>query len=115
AHFNLKRPDLELYRRVARVPEEKFADKVIKDMVEYICTPVDVRGRDLSYEEFRDAVVRAARDVAGLELEESAFTPEEEAGTKDFANAVSAEGWIRKVSPSRFAAHAPAGTRVGLA
>jgi len=47
--LNLKRPDLELYRKVARVPEEKFADKVIKDMVEYICTPADVRGRDLPY------------------------------------------------------------------
>src|SRR5205807_7598035 len=80
AHFNLKRPDLELYRRVARVPEEKFADKVVKDMVEYICTPADVRGSDLTYEEFRDAGVRAARDVAGLELEPSGCTPEEEAG-----------------------------------
>src|SRR5205823_1883837 len=99
----------------ARVPEEKFADKVIKDMVEYICTPADVRGSDLSYEEFRDAVVRAAREVAGLELEASAFTPEEEAGTKDFANIVSADDWIRKVSSSRFAAAAPAGTRVGFA
>src|SRR5207302_10002449 len=79
AHFNLRRPDLELYRQVARVPEEKFADKVIKDMVEYICTPADVRGSDLTYEEFRDAVVRAAREVAGLELEASEFTPGEEA------------------------------------
>src|SRR5438045_1734515 len=115
AHFNLKRPDLELYRRVARVPEEKFADKVIKDLVEYICTPVDIRGRDLSYEEFRDAVVRAAREVAGLELEASDFTPEEEAGTKDFANIVSAEDWIRRVSTSRFSDSAPEGTRVGFA
>ena len=115
AHFNLKRPDLELYRRVARVPEEKFADKVVKDMVEYIVTPADIRGADLPYEEFRDAVVRAARDVAGLELEPSTFTPEEEAGTKDFANIVSAEDWIRRVSSSRFAANAPTGTRVGFA
>ena len=115
AHFNLKRPDLELYRRVARVPEEKFADKVIKDMVEYICTPADVRGSDLSYEEFRDAVVRAAREVAKLELEESSFTPEEEAGTKDFANIVSADDWVRKVASSRFRAEAPEGTRVGFA
>jgi len=115
AHFNLKRPDLELYRRVARGPGGKFADKVIKDMVEYIVTPTDIRGSDLSYEEFRDAVVTAARDVAGLELEPSAFTPEEEAGTKDFANIVSSEDWIRKVSSSRFAAEAPAGTRVGFA
>ncbi|MFN2544032.1 MAG: biotin/lipoate A/B protein ligase family protein [Actinomycetota bacterium] len=115
AHFNLKRPDLELYRRVARVPEEKFADKAIKDMVEYICTPADIRGRDLSYEEFRDAVVAAARDVAGLDLEPSATTPEEEAGTKDFVNVVSGEEWINRVSSSRFDTAAPKGTRIGFA
>src|SRR2546423_3919708 len=84
--LNLKRPDLELYKKVARVPEEKFADKVIKDMVEYICIPADVRGTDLPYEEFRDAVERASREVARLPLEADGFTPEEEAGTKDFVN-----------------------------
>src|SRR5437588_9251035 len=99
--LNLKRPDLELYRKVARVPEEKFADKVIKDMVEYICTPVDVRGRDLSYEEFRDAVVRAATEAGGLDLDPSSITPEEEAGTKDFVGIVSTDDWIRRVSSSR--------------
>ncbi|MCA1830486.1 MAG: hypothetical protein LC663_03095 [Actinobacteria bacterium] len=57
--LNLKRPDLDLYAKVARVPEEKFKDKVIKDAVAYICTPRDVRGADLSYEELRDAVVVA--------------------------------------------------------
>jgi ADP-ribose pyrophosphatase YjhB (NUDIX family) len=115
AHFNLKRPDLELYRRVARVPEEKFADKVIKDLVEYICTPEDIRGRELGYEEFRDAVVRAAKEEAGLELEPSPVTVEEEAGTKDFASAVSSDDWIHRVSSSRFAAATPPGTRVGVA
>src|SRR5205807_414959 len=84
-------------------------------MVEYICTPIDIRGRDLSYEEFRDAVVRAAREVGGLELDPSPITPEEEAGTKDFVNIVSADDWIRRVSSSRFAADAPAGARVGFA
>ena len=115
AHFNLKRPDLDLYRRVARVPDEKFADKVIKDMVEYICTPADVRGRDLPYEEFRVAVVTASKEEAHLELDPSGFTPEEEAGTKDFAGIVSAENWIRRVSTSRFTEEAPPGSRVGFA
>jgi lipoate-protein ligase A len=113
--LNLKRPDLDLYRRVARVPEEKFADKVVKDMVEYICTPADVRGRDLPYEEFRDAVVTASREEAHLSLETTPFTPEEEAGTKDFVNIVSAREWIARISSKRFAEQAPTGTRVGFA
>jgi lipoate-protein ligase A len=113
--LNLKRPDLELYKKVARVPEAKFADKVIKDMVEYICTPKDVRGTDLPYEEFRDAVVKASREVAHLPLEDDTFTPDEEAGTKDFVNIVSAPDWIRRISSTRFADEALPGSRVGFA
>ena len=113
--LNLKRPDLELYGKVARVPEEKFQDKAIKDQALYICTPTDVRGRELPYEAFRDAVVRASRKTAGLHLEPSAFTPEEEAGTADFVKTVSADDYVRRVSSSRFSEQAPPGTRVGFA
>lgn len=113
--FNLRKPDLDLYRRVAHVPEEKFADKAVKDMVEYICTPADVRGRDLAYEEFRDAVVAAARDAAGLALEAKPFTAEEDGQTQGFVGAVSADDWIRRVSSSRFASEAPAAARLGFA
>jgi lipoate---protein ligase len=113
--LNLKRPDLELYAKVAHVPEEKFQDKAIKDQTQYICTPTDVRGRELPYEEFRDAVVRASREIAGLDLEPSRFTPEEEAGTADFVKTVSADDYVRRVSSSRFAEQAPSETTVGFA
>jgi lipoate-protein ligase A len=113
--LNLKRPDVELYRKVARVPAEKFQDKSIKDQVLYICTPADVRGRDLPYGEFRDAVARASREVTRLELEPSPFTPEEEAGTAGFVEVVSADDWVRRVSSVRFAEQAPSGARVGFA
>jgi lipoate-protein ligase A len=113
--LNLKRPDLELYRKVAHVPEEKFQDKAVKDQTLYICTPTDVRGRALPYEEFRDAVVRASREVAGLHLEPSDFTPEEEAGTADFVKTVSADDYVRRVSTTRFTESAPQGSRVGFA
>jgi lipoate---protein ligase len=113
--LNLKRPDLELYRRVARVPEEKFKDKVIKDIVEYIVTPTDIRGRPLGYEELIDAVARASREVAGLELEPSAFSDAEEAVTQQFVDTVASDEFIRRISSERFRAEAPTGTRVGFA
>jgi lipoate-protein ligase A len=113
--LNLKRPDLELYRRVARVPEEKFKDKVIKDIVEYIVTPTDIRGRELGYRELIDAVARASREVAGLELEPSAFSADEEAVTQQFVDAVASDDFIRRISSERFRAEASAGTRVGFA
>lgn len=108
--FNLRKPDLELYAKIARVPEEKFKDKIIKDAVEYICTPAEVRGRELGYEEFRDAVARAAADV--IELEPSAFTPDEDAGTHGFAASVSADEYVRRIASSRFG---EGGGRVGFA
>jgi len=113
--LNLKRPDLELYRRVARVPEEKFKDKVIKDIVEYICTPTDVRGTPVTYEELRDSVVRASREVAGLELDPSPFSADEQSVTDQFVASVSSDDFIRRISSERFRTEAPAGSRVGFA
>jgi lipoate-protein ligase A len=113
--FNLLKPDLELYAKVARVPEEKFKDKIIKDQVEYICTPREVRGKDLPYEEFRNAVLSAARKVGDLSFDPTGFTAEEDVGTKGFVQTVSAEDWIRRVSSERFAGGRPEGTRVGFA
>ena len=49
---NLSKPDLDLYLSVARVPDEKFKDKVVKDLREY----VDHRGGDR----------RASRRVRGF-------------------------------------------------
>ena len=113
--LNLKRPDLELYKRVARVPEEKFADKVIKDIVEYIVTPTDIRGRELTYEELRDAIAGASREVAGLELDPSAFTDAESGIVDQFVESVTTEEFIKRISSERFRAERPAGTRVGFA
>ncbi|HJR18510.1 MAG TPA: hypothetical protein VJ922_02230 [Actinomycetota bacterium] len=113
--LNLKRPDLELYRKVARVPEEKFVDKVIKDIVEYIVTPDDIRGKPLSYEELRDAIAHASREVAGLELEPSPFTDAESGIVDQFVTSVTSEEFIRRISSERFRAEAPPRARVGFA
>jgi len=113
--FNLRKPDLELYGRVARVPEEKFKDKIIKDQVEYICTPGDVRGKECSYEEFRNAVLTAARKEAGMTLDPTGFTADEDVGTKGFVQTVSAEDWVKRVSSVRFKAEAKPSSHVGFA
>ncbi|HVL32649.1 MAG TPA: hypothetical protein VM600_03605 [Actinomycetota bacterium] len=104
--FNLRTPDLETYAAIARVPEEKFKDKIIKDQVAYICTPADVRGTELRYEEFRDAIVAAARE-AGMTLDAGSFTPDEDAGATGFAASVNSEDYVRRVSSARFRARNP--------
>jgi len=113
--LNLKRPDLELYRRVARVPEEKFKDKVIKDIVEYIVTPTDIRGGPLGYDELRDAIATASHEVVGIELAPSPFSDAEEAVTQQFVDAVASDEFIRRISSERFRSEASPGTHVGFA
>ena len=56
--LNLARPDLTTYLRVVRVPEDKFKDKIVKDMSEYVCTAEEVAGHPVTYEDMRDAMRR---------------------------------------------------------
>src|SRR5438067_11454652 len=60
--LNLRRPDVELFLKVARIPDEKFKDKVVKDMRDYIVPADEIAGRAVSYEEFRDALVAALEE-----------------------------------------------------
>jgi lipoate-protein ligase A len=104
--LNLRAPDLETYAAIARVPEEKFKDKVVKDAVAYICTPADVRGSDLAYEELRDAIVRESR-AEGMDLEPRPVSEEERAQLAGFEQAINADDWVHRSSSSRFAAAHP--------
>src|SRR4051794_30314887 len=74
--INSRVPDLEQYLEVVRVPDDKFKDKVVKDMREYVVTAEEIRGTPLDYEEFRDALL-AATEAAGIELRHEPFTEAE--------------------------------------
>jgi lipoate-protein ligase A len=111
--LNLQRPDLDLYLSVVRIPDEKFKDKAVKDMREYVCTAEEVAGRPVSYEEFRDAMVAALVD-AGIELEHSALTEGEMKGFNKISARIGTDEAIRRISSERFRTDAPVGSRVGL-
>ena len=111
--LNLSRPDVELYLQVARIPDEKFKDKVVKDMREYIVTADEIAGRPVTYDEFRDAVV-AAVTATGDELYPQPLNEEELAGIAGIAGMIAAPDMIERVSSRRFREAAPAGTRVGF-
>lgn len=111
--LNTAPPDLGLYLQVVRVPDDKFKDKAVKDMREYVCTAEEVAGRPVGYETFRDALV-AALTAAGIDLERSAMTAEEAASVAKGAGRIGTDEWIRRVSSSRFAHTAPPGACVGF-
>ncbi len=111
--LNLRRPDLDLYLSVARVPDEKFKDKVVKDLREYVASADEVRGAPLSYEVFRDALCEAVTG-AGIALSEEPMTEGEQRGVGKIATKVADDGYVRRVSSERFRAEAPPGTAVGF-
>lgn len=112
--LNTAPPDLDLYLAVARVPDEKFADKLVKDLREYVCTAEEVRGRPLAYEEFRDALTDSLR-AAGFALSAEPLDEVERVGVQKIAGKVGSTEAVRRISSARFAEEAPADTRVGFA
>jgi lipoate-protein ligase A len=111
--LNTAPPDLDLYLSVARIPDEKFKDKVVKDLREYVCTAEEVRGRPLPYSEFRDALAASLEDD-GISLRRDELSEGERKGVTKMSARVGSDEQIRRVSSERFRAAAPAGARVGF-
>lgn len=111
--LNIRPPDLDRYLRVVRVPDEKFKDKLVKDMREYVCTAEEVARRPVSYEAFRDALLAALAD-AGVPVEPEPMSDVERAALAKISSRIATDDSVRRVSSGRFRAEAPAGTRVGF-
>jgi lipoate-protein ligase A len=109
--MNLKRPNLDLYLQVGRVPEDKFRDKLVKDMREYVVSAEEIRGRPLPYAEFAGALVAACRG-AGLPIDEAANPPD--VPTDKARRRLASDEQLRRVSSVRFRSEAPPSSRVGF-
>jgi lipoate-protein ligase A len=112
--LNLARPDLTTYLRVVRVPEDKFKDKIVKDMSEYVCTAEEVAGHPVTYEAMRDAM-RAAMAAADIDWVHSELNEGERKGVAKGSARVGDPAMVRRISSDRFRREAPEGSRVGLA
>jgi lipoate-protein ligase A len=112
--LNIRPPNMDLYLQVVRVPDEKFKDKLVSDMREVVCTAQEVAGRDVSYEEFRDALFASVR-AAGIALVDEPLTEIEDAALVKVSGRIASDDTVRRVSSERFRAEAPTGSRVGLA
>jgi lipoate---protein ligase len=113
--LNIKPPDLDLYLQVVRVPEGKFADKLVSDMREYVCTAEEVAGREISYEAFRDALTAAVR-AAGIDLEPTTMTDVERGALAKISQRIANDDQVRRISSDRFLAeHSTPGVKVGFA
>lgn len=113
AFLNVARPDLGTYLRVVRIPDDKFKDKVVKDMREYVATAEDILGHPVAYEDLRDALL-ASLAAAGIEAVPGQLSAGERKGVARFSARVGSDEAIRRVSSERFRADPPPGTRVGF-
>lgn len=112
--LNIRPPNLALYLRVVRVPDDKFKDKLVKDMREYVCTAEEVAGMPVAYEQFRAALLAAVGD-AGVTLEPRALSDVEHAALKKISNRIATNDSVRRVSSDRFRSeHEQADRRVGF-
>ncbi len=111
--LNLAPPDLSTYLKVVRIPEDKFKDKVVKNMTEYVCTAEEVAGERVTYEQVRDALVAALADD-GIDLRLDVLDDGERKGFAKLSERVRSPDSIRRISSDRFTAQAPAGSAVGL-
>ena len=85
--LNIKPPDLDQYLRVVRVPDDKFKDKLVKDMVR----------------------------ETGTELDARSLTDVEQAALKKISNRIATDDSVRRVSSERFRAeHEEPGRWVGF-
>src|SRR5438067_5465771 len=110
--INSRPPDLDTYLQVVRVPDDKFKDKAVKDMREYVVTAEEIRGKPLPYEEFRDALLAAA-EAAGFELRPEPMTADEQRGVEKIAAKVGSDDFVRRISTERFLESKPPGTKMG--
>lgn len=111
--LNIKPPNMELYLQVVRVPDEKFKDKLVNDMSEYVCTAEEVAGHPVAYEDFRDAFVGALA-AGGIRLETRPLSDVEQAALVKISNRIATDDSVRRISSDRFRADAPDGTKVGF-
>ncbi|HEY7440123.1 MAG TPA: hypothetical protein VIC35_12085 [Acidimicrobiia bacterium] len=112
--LNIKQPDLEPYLAVVRIPDEKFKDKLVRDMSVVVCTAEEVAGRPVTYEEFRDAMLAAAR-AAGIDVDVSSMTEVEQGALAKISQRIAGDDSVRRVSSDRFRAeHALDAVAIGF-
>lgn len=66
--YQAKRADLETAAKVLKTPPEKIADKGVTTTVERMCCIEEAAGREIPWEEFKNALKKEAGDTLVLSL-----------------------------------------------
>lgn len=106
--LNIGTPRVELALKVLKIPPEKFADKPVSRLDDYVSSVEKVTGRMTSMEEFREAVRQNAERFLGVELIPGEISPEEKKVFEKLRPFYTSTEWIyNKSSGQKFAGLSP--------
>jgi lipoate-protein ligase A len=111
--MNIGTPRVEVAQEVLRIPPEKFADKTISKLDDYVTSVEKVTGRLPSWEEFRDAVRQNLERVFRVQVRPGEINPEEKVVFEELRPVYTSEEWIYKRSSNRRFGDLPGGIRRG--
>jgi lipoate-protein ligase A len=101
--MNVGTPRVDLARRVLKIPPEKFADKPVSQLDDYVTSVEKITGRMPSLEEFREALGENLKSVLQLAVTPGEVSAEEKRVFEELRPIYTAEEWIyRKSSRRRF-------------
>lgn len=111
--MNIGTPRVELAQKVLKIPPEKFADKAVSKLDDYVTSVEKVTGRLPSWAEFREAVCQNLERVFKVRVRSGEMSPEEKAVFEELRPVYTSEEWIYKRSSNRLFEGLPAGVRRG--
>jgi lipoate-protein ligase A len=106
--MNIGTPRVDLALKVLKIPPEKFADKPISQLEDYVTSVEKIIGRMPSMEEFREAVRQNVERSMKVELVRGEITPEEKKVFEKLRPFYTSPEWVyKRSSGQRFAGLLP--------
>lgn len=111
--MNIGTPRIDLASQILKIPPEKFADKPVSTLAEYVSSVEKVTGRLPSPEEFREALCKNLEGILNIQLIPGELSPEEKRVFKELFPIYTSKQWIFKRSSRNRFQDLPVGARLG--
>jgi lipoate-protein ligase A len=106
--MNIGTPRVDMALKVLKIPPEKFADKPVTQIGDYVTSVEKLTGRMPSWEEFREAVRHNVERVLKVRVTKGEITPEERNVFEELKPFYTSKEWIyRRSSEQKFAGLPP--------
>lgn len=112
--LNVDELDTSLASAVLKTPEEKFSDKMAKDIRDYATSLRREAGREVSREDFVEAISRVAEKTLDIKLESTGLSETEMDFYEEYRKKYTSEDWTFSKSSSKRFGKIPVGHRLAF-